>query len=75
MVAVGPDDEAPGMEGAQRRPVADADHGGSRESLLHEGVESLLRRLVHRRGLLVEEQPVGLLDKRAGKGDALLLTG
>jgi hypothetical protein len=61
------------MERAQRPPVAHAEHGRARELLAHQLIEARLGRLVHRRGRLVEEEPVGLLDESAGEGDALLL--
>src|SRR2546425_1009781 len=55
--------------------MAHAEHGRRREPLAHQLVEARLRRLIHRRGRLVEEQPVGFLDEGAGKSDPLLLAG
>jgi hypothetical protein len=51
--------------------VADAEHGRPGEPLAHQPIEARLRRLVHCRSRLIEEEPVGLLDE----GDALLLAG
>ena len=63
------------MEGTQRRAMAHAEYGRPREPLAHQSIEPRLRGLVHRRGRLIEEEPIGLLDERAGEGDALLLAG
>ena len=67
--------ELAGVERAQRRPMADAEHRRLREPLAHQPIEARLRRLVHRRGRLVEKEPVGLLDQGPREGDALLLAG
>src|SRR5262245_49901185 len=53
--------------------MADAEHGRSTEPLAHQLIETGLRRLVHRRGRLVEKEPFGLLDQGPGEGHALLL--
>src|SRR5438093_3287437 len=55
--------------------MADAEERGLRQPLAHELVETRFGRLVHRRGRLVEEEPLGLLHQRARKGDALLFAG
>ena len=52
-----------------------AEHGGSGEPRAQQPIEMVFRRLVHGRGRLVEEEPIGPLDERVRKGDALLLTG
>src|SRR2546428_12318033 len=66
-------DELASVEGAKRSPVAHAEQGDLREPLAQEPVEARLGRLVQRRGRLVEEEPVRLLDKGAREGDPLLL--
>src|SRR5215831_7101751 len=72
-VTVGADDEAAVVEGAQGGAVADADHCGRGEAFLDQGVEALLRVFIHGGGRLVEEEPVWLLDQRAGESNPLLL--
>jgi len=52
--------------------VGDRDHGESREPRLEQGGERLLRGLVHGRGGLVQEQPVGSVDEGAREADPLL---
>jgi len=54
--------------------MAHAEHGGPREPLAYQSIEARLRSLIDRRGRLVEEEPIGFLDHRAGEGDALLFT-
>ena len=54
------------MEHDEARPVADRDDGRIRQALEQQAVEHGLCRLVERRRRLVEEQPVGLLQERAG---------
>src|SRR5688572_29993935 len=63
------------VEGTQRRAMAYAEYGCAGKPLAHESIETRLRGLVHRRGRLIEEQPLRLLHQRAGKGDALLFAG
>src|SRR6267142_2199335 len=63
------------MERTQGRPMADAEHRRLREPLAHQPIESRLRRLVQRRGRLVQKEPVGLLDQGSREGHALLLAG
>ena len=58
----------------ERRAVANADDAGMRQFPAHELVHLLLARLVEGRGRLIEEDPVRLDEKNAGKGKALLLT-
>ena len=73
--AIGLHHEPARVEGTQRRPMAHAEHRRPREPLAHQPIEPCLRRLVHRRGRLVEKEPVGLLDQGSREGDALLLAG
>ncbi len=67
--------ELTGVEGAQGRPMAHAEHGRPREPLAHQPIEARLRGIVHRRGRLVEKEPVRLLHQGPREGDALLLAG
>ena len=60
------------VEGTKRRPMAHTEHGRPREPLAHQPVEAALRSLIHRRGRLIEEEPIRLLNERASKGDASL---
>ena len=55
----------------ERWPIETIVVSGSRSG--EHPVDRLLRRLVERRGGLVEEEPVGLGEQRAGDGEALLL--
>ena len=71
--AIGPHQKLARMEGTQRRAMADAEYRRPREPLAHQSIEPCLRRLVNRRGRLVEKEPIGLLDQRSSEGDALLL--
>ena len=61
------------MLGKERGAVADADDAGLRQLPAHELVHLLLARLVEGRRRFVEEDPVGLDEEDAGKGEALLL--
>src|SRR5262245_24700955 len=63
------------VEGVQGGSMADAEQRRLGKPLAHQPIEAGLRRLVHRRGRLVEKEPLRLLDQRAGEGDALLLSG
>jgi hypothetical protein len=53
--------------------MADAEHRRLCEPREHQLIEARLRRLVHRGGRLVEEEPVGLLDQDPRESDPLLL--
>jgi hypothetical protein len=53
--------------------MADAEHGRLCEPFAQQPIEVRLRCLIHRRGRLVEEEPVGLLDEDPCEGNALLL--
>lgn len=61
------------MLGKERGAVADADDAGMWQFLAHELVHFLLARLVECRRRFIEEDPVGLDEEDAGKGEALLL--
>src|ERR1041385_3165951 len=61
------------VECGQRRAVADPYDRGVRQPLVQQFVERRLRRLVERRGRLVEEQEVRRMQDRARNPDALLL--
>jgi hypothetical protein len=55
--------------------MAHAEYGRVLKPLAHQSIQARLRSVVHRRGRLIEEEPVGLLDECASKGYALLFTG
>src|SRR5262249_52468522 len=59
--------------GGERVAIADADHRGVRQGARDLAVKRRLLYLVHGRGRLVEEEPVGLVKKGAGDRQALLL--
>ena len=63
------------VEGAQGRSMTDAEHSRVGKPLAHQSIQTRLRSLVHCRGRLIKEEPLGLLHQRAGKGDALLFAG
>src|SRR5437899_11956987 len=62
-LSFGSHDELASVEGAKRSPVAHAEQGDVGEPLAQEPVEPCFGRLVQCRGRLVEEEPVGFLDK------------
>ena len=55
------------MEGLQRRAMTDRDDGGGRQFLLEQAVERRLRGFIERRGRLIEEQILRLVQQRAGE--------
>ena len=61
------------VEGREGRAVPDGYHGGVGQVFLDDPVDLGLGGLVERGGRFVQEQPVRLLEQRAGNGEALLL--
>ncbi len=72
---IGPHQKLASMEGAQCRAMADTEYRRVRKPLAQQSIQTRLRSLVHCRGRLIKEEPIGLLDQRSGKGDALLFAG
>src|ERR1700674_4002411 len=61
------------VEGLELGAVADADHGGFRQALVHELHQRFLAVLVERRRGLVHHHDIGLVDQEARESHALLL--
>ena len=72
---IGPYQKLASLERTQCRPMTDAENSRAGKPLAQQSIETRLRGLIHRRGRLIEEQPLRLLYQRACKGDALLFAG
>ena len=53
--------------------MAYAEYSRAGKPLAHQSIQTRFRGLVHCRGRLIKEEPLGLLHQRASKGDPLLL--
>ncbi len=72
---IGPHQKLASVEGAEGRSMTDAEHSRVGKPLAQQSIQTRLRSLVHCRGRLIKEEPLGLLHQRAGKSDALLFAG
>ena len=70
---VGLDLDAPAVECAERRTVADRDYRGALEPLLHEPIQLRFGRFIERRCRFIEQEIIGRIKQRPGNGESLLL--